>query len=137
MNLAHQTSSELHHLVALMSRESDQMLQEQLGIGLSQYKILKSILEQPHIRQKTIAQTLGQTEASISRQIKLLQKKGMLTANRNPNNLREHLVDLTSRGQRIIEAAEQVLRYYHGKFFAPLNEKEQKQLTDILKSLQN
>jgi len=125
----------LHHLVSLMSRESDQMLQEQLGIGLSQYKIMATLHEHPHIQQRIIASTLGQTEASISRQIKLLTEKGMLVALKNPNNQREHLTDLTLRGIRMIEAAERVLAGYHATFFAGLNEKQQDRLLEELSSL--
>jgi DNA-binding MarR family transcriptional regulator len=132
MTLASTNSSQLHHLVSLMSRESDQMLQEQLGIGLSQYKILTTTHEHPHIQQKMIGQILGQTEASISRQVKLLKQKGMLQTVKNPNNLREHVTDLTPRGSRIIDAAEKVLASYHEKFFTGLSSKQQQQLAEVL-----
>jgi DNA-binding MarR family transcriptional regulator len=125
----------MHHMVALVSRESDQMLQEQLGIGLSQYKILTTLHEHPHIQQRMIAQTLGQTEASISRQIKLLTERGMLQAIPNPVNQREHLTDLTSRGLRMIEAAERVLDGYHQRFFSGLSSKQQGQVLEQLESL--
>ena len=135
MSLANSNSSQLHHLVSLMSRESDQMLQEQLGIGLAQFKILATIHEHPHIQQKMVGQVLGQTEASISRQVKLLKAKGMLQAVKNPNNLREHVTDLTPRGSRIIEAAEKVLANYHEKFFMGLSSKQQEQLSGLLGAL--
>lgn len=133
----YKTSSTLHHLVSLMSRESDRMLIDQLGIGLSQYKILTTLHEHPHVQQRVIAGTLGQTEASISRQIKLLKEKGMLISPRNPINRREHIADLTPRGLRIIEEAEQILDSYHSAFFAALNQKQQKQFDDLLSGLHN
>ena len=135
MTLANHNSSQLHHLVSLMSRESDQMLQEQLGIGLAKYKILTTIHEHPHIQQRMIGQILGQTEASISRQVKLLQQKGMLQSIKNPNNLREHITDLTPRGSRTIDAAEKVLAGYHEKFFTGLSSKQQQQLAEVLSVL--
>lgn len=131
----HKTSSTLHHLVSLMSRESDQMLLEQLGIGLSQYKILTTLHNHPHVQQRAIAAVLGQTEASISRQIKLLKEKGMLVSPRNPINRREHIADLTPRGLRIIEAAEDVLGSYHTTFFNSLNKKQQDTLDQMLHTL--
>lgn len=129
---AHKTTTTLHHLVALLSRESDQLLLEQLGIGLSQYKILTTLHEHPHVQQRAIAAALGQTEASISRQIKLLKEKGMLVSPRNPINRREHIADLTARGLRIIEAAEAILDNYHRTFFSNLNQKQHKQLDELL-----
>ena len=125
----------MHHMVALLSRESDQMLQEQLGIGLSQYKILSTLHEHPHVQQRLIAQMLGQTEASISRQIGLLTNRGMLQAIPNPSNLREHITDLTPRGLRMIEAAEVVLANYHERFFTGLSSKQQSQMLERLESL--
>jgi DNA-binding MarR family transcriptional regulator len=128
-------ASLMHHLVSLLSRQSDQVLQEQLGIGLSQYKIMSTLHEHPHIQQKVIASSLGQTEASISRQIKLLTEKGMLNALKNPANQREHITDLTARGVRMIEAAEKVLNHHHHTFFAELSKKEQASMYDALSSL--
>src|SRR6476660_9398443 len=95
--------SVIHHLSAVFSRESDQILQEQLGIGLSQYKILNTLVENSAMQQRHIALELGQTEASISRQIKLLQNKNMVETMRNPINRREHITTLTPRGERVTE----------------------------------
>lgn len=131
----YKTTSTLHHLVSLMSRETDQMLLEQLGIGLSQCKILTTLHEHPHVQQRTIAAALGQTEASISRQIKLLKEKGLLVSPRNPINRREHIADLTPRGVRVIEAAESVLEQYHALFFSSFTQKQQKQLDSLLSGL--
>ena len=135
MSQKNELANLLHHLVALLARESDQILQEQLGIWLSQYKILSSLHEHPHVQQRMIAQLLGQTEASISRQIKLLTERGMLRAVPNPSNQREHLTDLTPRGLRMIEAAERVLAAYHDQFFAGLGKKQQNQVYEQLESL--
>ena len=137
MSLTTSNSSQLHHIVTLMSRESDQLLQEQLGIGLAQYKILTTLHEHPKVQQKVIANVLGQTEASISRQIKLLHKKGMLISPKNPQNQREHIASLTPRGMQLITAAETVLDSFHRTFFTSLSHKQQEQLGDILDTLHN
>lgn len=135
MRVANDISSQMHHLVSLMSREGDQTLQEQLGVGLSQYKILSTLHEHPRLQQRTIAQMLGQTEASISRQIKLLQQKAMLIAPKNPNNRREHIASLTPKGVRIVEAAEKVLENYHRSFLKGLSTKNQQQFHDLLNTI--
>ncbi len=125
----------LHHAVAKVSRESDQILLEQLGIGLAQYKILTSLHESAKPQQRAIAVQLGQTEASISRQIKILEGKGMLVVSRNPENLREHRTQLTVKGLRVIEAAEASLRRYHRGVFAHLSKKQHVQLAEIIQKL--
>jgi len=122
----------LQHLSFVLARQSDQVLQEQLGIGFSQFKILMALQWHPDIQQKQIAERLGQTEASISRQIKLLQDQGLLTANVNPQNRREHLTRPTTRGERFTDKAMEVLNNYHAPMFARLSDKQQQQLQEIL-----
>jgi len=135
MSTSNDTAHLLHHLVAMLSRESDQILMEQLGIGLSQYKILSAIHSHPHIQQKIIASMLGQTEASVSRQVKILQKDGLLIARKNPQNQREHIAELTARGLRLIEAAEHSLGNYHAKFLSGLSGKQQNHIGELLATL--
>lgn len=127
--------SRLHHLVSLMSHESDQLLLEQLGIGLAQYKILRVVNEHPHIQQRAIANELGQTEASISRQVKILQGKLMLVTRVNPHNHREHLTDLTERGLRTVVAADAILGKYHSAVTAKLNTKQLQTLNNLLDAI--
>jgi MarR family transcriptional regulator, transcriptional regulator for hemolysin len=129
-------AQKLHNLSALLSRESDQILQERLGIGLSQYKILSAAASNPRLQQRSIAVELGQTEASVSRQVKLLLKKGMITSRKNPANRREHLTELTAKGTRVTEAAAQALATYHRSLTGHLSPRQQEVLLGLLADLQ-
>lgn len=121
-----------HHISFVLARQSDQVLQEQLGIGFSQFKILL-ILEQANgLPQRQIATKLGQTEASISRQIKLLADQGLLTNEVSPSNRRQHIIRLTIKGQRLTEKAMEILNNYHAPIFARLSERQQEQLRELL-----
>lgn len=118
----------LQHLAAVISKQSDQMLQEQLGIGHSQFKILMVLEWNPRVQQKTIADSLGQTEASISRQIKLLTAKGLLSARRDPQNKRKHITAPTPLGMQLTEAATAIIRRSFGPEFASLGDDQLQQL---------
>lgn len=122
----------LHHLSAVFTRESDQILQEQLGIGFSQFKIMNTLQANPAMQQKHIAFNLGQTEASISRQIKLLKSKGLLETKQNPQNRREHLTTLTPKGVRLAEAAQNVLATYMDHSLEHMPAKHQAHLLELL-----
>ena len=122
MGPANNISYLIQHLAAVMGRQSDQHLQEQLGIGLSQYKILMVLEWNPRIQQKSIADSLGQTEASISRQIKLLTAKGLLLAKPDPQNRRKHITAPTTQGMQVTEAANDILRRSSTPDFANLGE---------------
>lgn len=125
----------LNHLAFMLSRQSDQVLQEQLGIGFSQFKIMMVLKWNPSIQQKQIADRLGQTEASISRQIKLLQSKDMLNIRISADNKREHITTLTPKGEKLTEKSMQILNNYHAPTFAVLSPKEQQTFLDILNKM--
>lgn len=122
----------LQHLASVLGKQSDQALQEQLGIGFSQFKILMALQWNPHTQQRHIAEALGQTEASISRQIKLMLDKGLLQSRVSPESKREHITTPTLKGVRLTEAAREVLNNYHAAMFEQLNDKQRQQLLDTL-----
>jgi DNA-binding MarR family transcriptional regulator len=125
----------LHHVTFALTRQNDQVLQERMGIGFSQFKILRVLESQPHIQQRQIAEALGQTEASISRQIKLLHEKGLLQTVVDPKNRRKHITTLTQKGARFAEEAISILAAYHKPMFDQLSAKQQDQLLQILQVL--
>jgi DNA-binding MarR family transcriptional regulator len=125
----------LHHLAAVIGKQSDQILQEQLGIGLSQYKILMVLEWNPRIQQKAIGENLGQTEASISRQIKLLKKRGLLISKVDPSNKRKHMSAPTPLGMQVTEAANDLLRRNFTSDFSNLGEDQILKLNANLQKL--
>lgn len=124
-----------HHISFVLARQSDQILQEQLGIGFSQFKILLILEQSVGMPQKQIAQKLGQTEASISRQIRLLEDSGMLSSEVNPNNRREHTTRLTPKGIKVTEKSMEILKNYHAPIFSKLSDRQQQQLRELLTTM--
>ncbi len=122
----------IQHLANTINRQVDQAMQEKIGIGLAQYKILRHLEQQPTIRQYQVAQALSQTEASVSRQIKLLTNRGLLTSQINPGNRREHINVLTVRGQKMTQAAGEVMGQYTKLLLTDVPDKQQKQLMATL-----
>jgi DNA-binding MarR family transcriptional regulator len=130
-------SSLLLHLAFVLGRQADQLLQERLGIGMSQYKIL-NVLESgsnSSHNQKDIASRLGQTEASISRQIKLLLDKGITIVSIDPSNRRQHKIAITDKGSRLMLAAHEVLLGLYEDSVKQLTAKQQTQLNSALNLL--
>lgn len=125
----------LQHTSATMHRQADQIMQERLGIGMAQFKLLTILQERPGIQQRFLADSVGQTEASISRQVKLLQEKGLLAVQINPGNKREHIMTLSGKGVKFTDAAREIMDAYYAPAFEQLNDKEREQLTQILQHL--
>ena len=125
----------IHHLSAVMGRQTEQVLQEQLGIGLSQFKILMVLEWNPRVGQRAIADSLGQSEAAISRQVKLLKAKNLLVTKQDPNNRRKHITAPTPLGMQITEAASSILRRSFGPDLAGLGDDQLNRLTASLQQL--
>ncbi len=128
-------SQRLNHLSFVLVRQSDQVLQERLGIGFSQFKIMKVLQTHPGIQQRAIADSLGQTEASISRQIKLLHDQNLLTTTVKPDNRRVHITTLSAKGARLADEATNVLDSFNEPVVSELSDKQQAQLLEILNSM--
>lgn len=127
----------LQHLTSLLTRNSDQILQEQLGVGYAQFKIMR-ITENGHpVKQRYIADVLGQTEASVSRQTKILIKKGYVTKKVDPHNKRVRLVEITQKGQEMTSVILDLLNKYHKSIMGNISDKQQASLISMLEILHN
>ena len=124
--------STLHQLSCAIDRRSDLLLQQKYKIGFSQFKILTALLRREGVQQREIADFLDQTEASISRQIKLLVSAGLVTSRRDPTNQRQRITGLTRKGMNIARAAMSSLENLHAPMFLRLTQAEERGLKMIL-----
>lgn len=98
----------VQHLATVRIKQQDRLLIEQIGIGLSQYRVLGTLQEKA-LKQRCIADMLVQTEASISRQISILVDKGLVGVRPDPTSRRQLLIGLTVKGVRVLQAAQRLL----------------------------
>ncbi len=122
----------LHHLAFVLDRQSDILLQERLDIGFSQFKILMALKWDQGVQQKHIAEKLGQTEASVSRQIKLLSEVGLVSIKPTPSDKRQHITVLTKKGDALIEKAFRALNNFHAPVFARISTAKRSELQQML-----
>ena len=134
MQPANVISFRIQNLAALLHKTSDRVLQKKLGIGMSQFKILVAVQSNRQLLQRHIALSLNQTEASISRQVKLLHRKQLLVTRLNPKDHRQHITTLAPKGQRLITTALEILEAFQSQFLVGLPKHQQ---TELLKSLEN
>jgi DNA-binding MarR family transcriptional regulator len=116
-----------------LSKQSERLLQDELGIGYSQFRILMVLEWNPRVSQRSIAASLGQTEASVSRQIRVLQRDGLLTSKADPENRRRHITTPTPKGMQLTESANAILRRHFGSELGVLDEE---QFTQLMQNLQ-
>ncbi len=134
-NSSHAFAALLYHLTATLDKQSDQMLMERLGIGTSQFRIMLEVQGHQHVSQRNVADRLGQTEASVSRQVRQLSEDGLAVITVNPQNRREHIVQLTPKGTRLYAEAARILQHMYHSVFAGVDDKQQALLYETLETL--
>ena len=125
----------LHQLVFIIDHQSDDVLRRELGLGFSQFKILMAAKHSVGLKQNDIARHLGQTEASVSRQIKLMKADGLLSVQVDPENRRARSIVLTDRGADLGKRCAEVLEHTHASVFGSLGFAEQKLMRELLERL--
>ena len=127
--------TKLQRLAFRIERHADQILLEKLGIGFSQFKIIHELERNPKAKQNQIAKALGQTEASISRQLKIMRADRLMITSINSSNKREHITTLTPKGARIKEAATESLDKLYKSLIEDLSSKDIDRLNKTIDSI--
>ena|SRR3989344_7464357 len=100
----------LLHLTFILQQVSDDLLTEKAGIGLSQARIMSVLHTSVSRSQRLVASKLGQTEANVSRQLRDMKKHGLVSIAKNKKDGRQKDVTLTSKGARVYQKAEKILK---------------------------
>lgn len=79
------------------TRLTDQVLRERLSVTYAQFSVLDCIRRGAN-NASILSGQLGKTEASISRQVHILQAKGLLERNNNEDDDRYKILSLTDQG---------------------------------------
>jgi DNA-binding MarR family transcriptional regulator len=127
--------SRLQALAVALEKRIDAKLRTEVDITYSQYKVL-SVIEATDdgVSQKYIADSLAQTEASISRQVGLLKDTGLVTLGGNPQARTRSLL-LTSKGRRVSEEATIAVEQLYIQLVGSLAFQEQKMIIELLDRL--
>jgi DNA-binding MarR family transcriptional regulator len=121
-----QTFPPLLHLSYILQQLSDELLLDSVGVGLSQARIM-SVLHQSIPRsQRAVATYLSQTEANVSRQLKIMKRQGLVSITKNKKDSRRRDVMLTATGARKYAQAEKLLKSQQSKFLKLLSTNELK-----------
>jgi len=126
---------QLHKMAFLLEKRVDESLHEQLDIRFAQYKVMEAISRNENSRQNTIADLLDQTEASISRQIRLLDKKKLVHVDSVMGNKRARELRLTDQGENQLRLCREIVNTLQLRVFGGLGDDEQHYLKAMLDHL--
>ena len=126
---------QIHRLAFLLEKRADDSLKTQLDIGFAQYKVLEAINQNMLARQNMVAEMLDQTEASISRQVKILQKKGLIRVVTVMGNKRARELSLSRVGEEIVRNAEDLIEVSQAQVMGGLSYQEQRLLQELFERM--
>jgi len=120
-----------------VQQSAEELLQAQCGVGLSQIRILAALDKSATRSQASVAQALGQTEANVSRQLKVMKKDGLVTVTKNKKDKRQRDVSLTPKGFRTFSKADQVLTHHEKGLLSTMSRSESRDFQDKMSNLLN
>lgn len=125
----------LHRLTFILQHISEDILQEKLGIGFSQFKLMIGMAKHPGDDQQHLAKYLGQTEASISRQIKLMKDMALVKVEKDKKDSRRRHLYLTPKGHTHFEKAQKLLEQKHREAMHGLSDSDVKKFNKYIDTM--
>ncbi|GAB3672975.1 MarR family winged helix-turn-helix transcriptional regulator [Angustibacter aerolatus] len=122
--------------VSLMERIADRTARNELGIGFTQYLVLSVVDDRPgEFNQQAVADRLGLTKGTVSRQLELASAAGLLVRSPSPTSRRDWLISLTRKGRELVRLGAQTLPEAQGRVFAEVDDAELRTSIDLLHRL--
>lgn len=135
MQVSHQEMKQIFLMFKSMERHVTQHFEKRLGISLTRYEILHKLLEMGLLSQIGLQQEMKIDQAAITRHLKILEGKGFVTRNRNEQNNREVIVQITEAGKDILRNCDVDKNQFIAELFGGFSEQEVKQLQILVKKL--
>ena len=99
----------IRRVAGQMDRSGEALFQQELGISLAQFLVLSVVEAHPgRMNQQGIADRLGLTKGTISRQVDNAVSAGLMTVETAQHNRRENVVTLTQDGAELVRRGDEV-----------------------------
>lgn len=115
-----------------LNNKYNQLLQS-FDIAPEQRATLEIIKYETDVNQTKIAQILGKDKTTISRTLNTLEKKGFIL--KSQINKRTNLIELSSKGEEILEKSSSLVKEFRKNLASNLNEDEINQLFSLLEKV--
>ncbi|HFI0239578.1 TPA: MarR family winged helix-turn-helix transcriptional regulator [Streptococcus suis] len=128
--------SQLLYQVKLADEAVTSLFEKGLGISLTRYQLLTNLLDQAPCSQQDLQEKLRIDRAAITRHLKILEDKGYIQRERNPENQREMLVQPTQYAVNEIQVRPPAHHLaVKAAMESILSDREEEQLSNLLEKL--
>jgi len=108
-----------------------------ISITLDQWQVLDIVVNHIDIKQTEIAQKTSKDTASVTRIIEILNSKGWVARQIDPENRRKHILRVSNAGEREYHRAAEVIIKYSNAAVEGIKEKRIRKLKKIFKTISN
>jgi DNA-binding MarR family transcriptional regulator len=105
-----------------LSNSATVFYQRNFGVNVTEWRIMSLLAIEPGIPASRICNVIGFDKGPVSRNLSMLQKRGLVVIRTAPDDGRTHAISLTARG-----------RVVHDKVFAAAIERERRLLSCLKK----
>ncbi len=124
----------VRRLAGLLDRQGEAWCRSELGVSFAQFLVLSVVDAHPGaLSQQAVAERLGLTKGTVSRQIDHAVTAGLMTVQVAPHTRRENVVALTSEGTALVRRGDALFEQSRAEL---LDAVEPQQLTAALRVLQ-
>lgn len=106
-----------------------------IDITFDQWQVLDIIVNSEDIKQTGIAEKTSKDTASVTRIIELLNKKGYVARQTDPNSRRKHILGVSNHGEKVYHKAATIINECTANALAGLKEKRLKKLKKVFKTI--
>jgi DNA-binding MarR family transcriptional regulator len=111
------------------------LIKHGFDITIDQWQVLDIIVNNKDIKQTEIAEKTSKDAASITRIIELLNRKGYVARQTDPNNRRRLVLGISNHGEKEYIKAGEVIAELTNNALGGLKEKRMKKLKKVFKNI--
>ena len=112
-----------------------QSVEKEGGVFYSQLPILEMVLNQPECTQKEIAEKFDISPASVTKTLKVFEKKGLVERMQSEKDCRCLQLKITMKGIKAIETQKKLFSKTDEVIFEGISEEEKQLLYDIVNKM--
>jgi len=118
-----------------IDRQVTHNFEKRTGISFTRYEMLHILLNRGKLPQTELQQSLKIDQAAITRHLKILEDKSFVLRERNKQNNREVIVEITDEGRKVLEDCDGNRKQFFDDLFIDFSEEEKRQLQTLVTKL--
>src|SRR6266446_1842439 len=118
-----------------LSNSATALYQRNFGVNVTEWRIMSLLAIEPGIPASRICNVIGFDKGPVSRNLSMLQKRGLVVIKTDPRDGRSHSISLTSKGRAVHDKVIVAALERERRLLSCLKKDEREVLIDLLRRL--